>query len=107
MPVSALDLLLEIIGKFFVALRGNNRERVDLKAVQALALLIDAQAQAAPNGLPSLAFGADVAQGANLKDVGIVPTFAQSRVREDELEKPSENSLFHLIRLSSTWIMAI
>ena len=43
-----LNLLLEVLGKFFVALRGNNRERVDLKAVQALALLIDAQAQAAP-----------------------------------------------------------
>ena len=41
------DLLLEVLGKFFVAFRGNNRERVDFKAVPALALLIDAQAQAA------------------------------------------------------------
>ena len=29
-----LDLLLEVLGKFFVAFCGNNRERVDLKAMQ-------------------------------------------------------------------------
>ena len=34
-------------------------------------------------------------------------TMAKAMLESIGLEKPSENSLFHLIRLSSTWIMAI
>lgn len=49
-------------------------------------LLVHAQAQAASEGLAAFPFTADVAQGANLEDVGIVPTLAQGRVREDEFQ---------------------
>src|SRR5690606_12508072 len=38
------------------------------------------------DGLAPFPLAADVAQAADLEDVGVVPAFAQGRVREDELE---------------------
>ena len=52
-----LDLLLEVLGELLVALGGDDGQRVDLEAAQALALLVDAEAQAAADGLAALALG--------------------------------------------------
>ena len=81
-----LDFLLQILGELLVAFRGDDGERVDVEAPQPFALLVDAQAQAAADGLAALALGAHLAQGANLEDVRVVPAFAQGRVGEDELQ---------------------
>ena len=85
-PRILLDFLLQILGELFVALHRHHSECVDLEAADALALLIDAQAQAAADRLPALALGAYLAQGADLKDVGVVPTLLQRGMGEDELE---------------------
>ena len=49
-----LDLFLEFLGELFVALGRNHSQRVDLEAAQAFAVLIDAETQAASDGLASL-----------------------------------------------------
>ena len=85
-----LDLLLEVLGELLVALGGDDGERVDLEAAQALALLVDAETQAAADGLAALALGAHLAQGANLEDVRVVPALAQGGVGEDELQRRLE-----------------
>ena len=41
-PRFGLDLLLQVLGELFVALRSNYRERVDIETVLALTLLVDA-----------------------------------------------------------------
>lgn len=71
-----LDLLLEVLRELFVALRGDDRERVGVEAAQPLALLVHAQPQTAPDGLPALAFGAHLADGADLEYVRVVPPLA-------------------------------
>ena len=58
--------------------------------VDALPLLVDAQAQAPAQGLASLALAAHLAQCANLEDVGVVPALLQGRVGEDELQQRAE-----------------
>ena len=87
-----LDLLLEVLGELLVAFGGDDRERVDVEAAQAFALLVHAQTQAAADGLPALALGAHLAEGANLEDVRVVPALAQGGVGEDELQLASRSS---------------
>ena len=82
-----LDLPLQVLGELLVALRGHYRERIDVKATPASALLIDAQAQPAPDRLPPFPLAPHVAQAADLEHVGIVPALAQRRVGEDEPER--------------------
>ena len=60
-------------------------------------MLVHAQAQAASEGLAAFPFAADVAQGANLEDVGIVPALAQGRVREDEFQRRVETEQLLLV----------
>ena len=86
MPVSLLDLLLEVLGELLVAFGGDDGERVDVEAPEAFALLVHAETQAAPDRLPALALGAHLADGANLEDVRVVPALAQGGVGEDELQ---------------------
>ena len=74
-----LDLLLQVLGELLVALRRDDGERVDLEAAQALAFLIDAEAQTPTDGLPPLALGLNVAQRADLEDVGVVPALLAGR----------------------------
>ena len=85
-----LDLLLQVLGELLVALGGDDGQRVDLEAAQALAVLVDAEAQAAADGLAALALGAHLAQGADLEDVGVVPALPQGGVGEDELQRRLE-----------------
>ena len=85
-----LDLLLEVLGELLVAFGGDDGQRVDVEAAQALALLVDAETQAAADGLAALALGAHLAQGANLEDVRVVPALAQGGVGEDELQRRLE-----------------
>ncbi len=78
--------LLELLGKRLVAFRGDDGEVVDLEAFDALALLVDAEAEATTNGLAALLLVGHLAQGAYLEDVRVVPAFAESGVREEELQ---------------------
>ena len=85
-----LDLLLEVLGKLLIALGGDDGERVDLEAAQPLAILVHAETQAAADGLAAFALGAHFAQGADLKDVRVVPALLQRGVGEDELQRRLE-----------------
>ena len=85
-----LDFLLEVLGKLLIALGGDDRQRVHVESAQALALLVHAEPQAAPDGLAALALGAHFAQGANLEDVRVVPALLERRVGEDELQRRLE-----------------
>jgi hypothetical protein len=75
-----LDLALEVLREILVAFRRNDGEGVDLVAANAPSFFRpvahNGQTKPATDGLPTLAFGAHVAQGANLEDVGVVPAFA-------------------------------
>ena len=82
-----LDLLLELLGELPVALAGDDGERVDGAVADAAAVLVDADAEAAADGLAPLALGADVAERADLEHVGVVPPLAEGGVGEDELER--------------------
>ena len=66
--------------------RGNNRQCVDVIAAQTLPKLINAQAQPAPQCLPTLALAAHIPQSAYLEDIGIIPAFFQRRVGEDKFQ---------------------
>ena len=92
MPVSVLDFLLEVLGELLVALGGDDRQGVDVESPQAFSLLVDAEPQAASDGLAAFALGAHFAEGANLEDVRVVPALAQGRVGEDELQLASRSS---------------
>src|SRR3546814_17339018 len=59
---------------------------VDLEATQPFTLLVDAQAQAATDGLAAFPLRADFTQSANLEHVGIVPALFQGGVGKDALE---------------------
>ena len=68
----------------------------------ALAVLIDGQAQAAADFLPLLHGAAGFVQRANLEDVRIVPAFAKCRVAEDEAQRlvlESSRSFSFMMRL--------
>ena len=56
MPGVVLDLLLQIFRELLVALVAITVKRVDLKAAQTLAVLVDAQSQPAANRLSPFAF---------------------------------------------------
>ena len=73
-----LDLLLEIFGKLLIALGGDDRQRVHVETAQPIPLLIHAEPQAAPDGLPALSLGAHFAEGANLEDVRVVPALLRA-----------------------------
>ena len=86
-PGIRLDLALQVLGELLVALPGDHREGIDVEAAQALAVLVHAKPKAAPDRLPPCELGPDVAQGAYLEDIGVVPSLAQGRMGEDELER--------------------
>ena len=81
-----LDFLLQVERKILIALGRDDGQRIDLETALPLAVLIDAQSQAATDGLPPLPLRAHFPQGTNLEDVRIVPALTQGRVREDELQ---------------------
>ena len=98
MPVSFSDVALKIFGKLFVA-RLRSRSGVDLEAAQALTVLVDAQTQATANGWLAPAFRFTGREIADLEDVGVVLTFLQGRVRENELQGDEKLSSFSLSRM--------
>ena len=71
------DLLLQIFSELLVSFGGNDGQGVGFEPPHALAFLVDAQAQAAADGLAAFTFAAHFPQGTNLKNVRIVPSFAQ------------------------------
>src|ERR1019366_5742896 len=85
-PGFVLDLLLELLGKLFVALGRDHRQGVDLEAAEALAVLVNAEAQAASDRLATLLFRRHFPEGADLEHVRIVPAFAQGGMGKDELQ---------------------
>ena len=84
LEVLRLKLLLKAVGEVVVALVGDNGEHVRLGVVQALAVLVHAQAQAAADllALCQVVLGLD--ERANLEYVGVVPAFLERGVAEDE-----------------------
>ena len=64
---------------------------LSLEAPQPLALLVHAEAQSPADGLAAFALGSHFAQGANLKDVGVIPALLQRRMGEDELQAASRS----------------
>ena len=96
-PRVCFDLVLQTLGEGFVALPRDHRQRIHLETTEAFSLLVDAETQAAPDSLPPFALGLDVTQRADLKNVGIVPSLAQRRMREDELERCREVQEFLLL----------
>ena len=75
-----LVFLLQPVGKFVVAFVRHDGERIDLEAVMADAVLVDAEAQAAADLLPLLHGARRLVQRADLEDVRIVPALAKRRV---------------------------
>ena len=82
-----LDLGLEGTGEVVVGLVGDDGEDVDALVVGALAVGLDGEAEAAADLLALFDLALGLVECADLEDVGVVPAFAQGRVREDELER--------------------
>ena len=78
------DLLLELSRKVFVRLVRHDGQRVDVEPANAFSVLVDGQPETAADLLPLLDLRGRLVKGADLKDVGTVPTFAKGRVGEDE-----------------------
>jgi len=81
-----LNLFLQLFSKFFIGLVGHNSEGVNLKPVNALAILIDTYTQATANLLPFLDNGIGFVKRTDLEDVGIIPAFFQGGMWEYELK---------------------
>jgi len=77
---------LEAARKGLVGLVGDHRQAGDFTVVDPGAMLVDGQAQAASDLLATRDRRARVSQGADLEDVGVVPSLAQGRVGEDEAQ---------------------
>ena len=92
-----LDLALQVLGKLFIALPRHHRQRIHLKAAQALPALIDAKTQPAPDSLPPFPLGANIAQSANLEHIRVIPSLAQRRMGENEPERLVETQQLLLI----------
>ena len=96
-PGILFNLVLQVLGEVLVALPGDDGERIDFEAAQALTVLIDAKTKAASDRLPPFSLGPDVPQCADLEDIGIVPPLAQCGMREDELERLIETQQLLLV----------
>ena len=86
-----LNIGLQRRYKVLIALAGNNRQHIQVMhrcttggGIHAVAVLVDAQAQATAHFLPLCNVAVGVLQGANLEDIGVVPTFPQGGMGEDE-----------------------
>ena len=91
------DFLLQILGELLVTLHRDDRERVQVMAAQALALLVHAEPEAASDRLPAFPLRADLAQRADLKDIRIVPSLLQRGMRKDEPEVGVEREQLLLV----------
>ena len=82
-----LDFLLERGRKFGKTLVRHDVQQIDILVVNALAVLVHAQTQAAPDFLTTGEDGFLLNQRADLKNVGVVPSLFQSRMRENETQR--------------------
>ena len=78
---------MQRLGKLRKALVRHNVQHIDVLILHALAVLIDTQAQTAPDLLAAGKYGLLLDQCANLKHIWIVPALFQRRVREDEAKR--------------------
>ena len=85
-----LNLVLEVGGEVLERLIRHHGQGVHLEAGDALALLVDADAQTAPDHLAAPHLAGDLVQRANLEDVRIVPPLLQRGMGEDELHRRVE-----------------
>ena len=86
-----LDIGLKVRNESLVALAGDDGQHIDIVdtvaaglLIHAVALLVNAQAQAAAHLLPFSGLAVRVLQGADLEDIGIVPALPEGGVGEDE-----------------------
>ncbi|MPM08127.1 hypothetical protein SDC9_54439 [bioreactor metagenome] len=82
-----LDLLLERVGKFGKALVCHDVQNINIPVLDALTVLIDAQAQAAPDLLTAGKRGLLIDQRTDLKHVRVIPSFFERGVGEDESQR--------------------
>ena len=103
MPVSSSISLLQVLRKLLIGLRGDYRENIGLRLMKPEAVLIHTKPEAPADGLAALPLGAYLPQGANLKDVGIVPTLALRAEWENmnfsRVSKDKSLSLSRMMRL--------
>ncbi|CAB0717935.1 hypothetical protein FRC0024_02433 [Corynebacterium diphtheriae] len=79
-----LVFLLKVGGELLVGLISDDGELGNGTIRYTLAVLVHRKPQPTPNRLAALGLGSHFTQGANLKYVRIVPTFAQRGVGKDE-----------------------
>jgi hypothetical protein len=70
--------------KIFIALISDDEKFVNRLVENTFAVLINREAKAAAYLLPLLHDAASLVERANLKDIGIVPAFAQGGMAENE-----------------------
>ena len=82
---------LEFLGKVIITLAGDDCEDIGIKdvitqhiSILSFTILVHAQTHTTTNLLTLLCLVVGVLQGAYLKNIWIIPTFLQCRVREDE-----------------------
>ena len=78
---------LESAGEILITLVRHDEKLVHRLVEDALAVLIDGQAQAAPDFLALFHGAARFVERANLKDVRVVPAFAKRGVAENEAQR--------------------
>ena len=89
-PVLEGDFALKLGHKALVAFVGHHGQDVDALISHPLAHLVYSQPHTAPDFLPLLHLGRRLVEGADLKDVGVVPSLPQGRVGEDERHRFAE-----------------
>ena len=70
------DFLLQVLRELLIAFVGDNGQGVWIGTAQAAPFLVYAKPEPAADGLAPFALRADIAQGADLKHVRVVPAFA-------------------------------
>ena len=90
-----LELLLQAVGEIVVAFIGDDGEHVRLWVVQALAILVHAQAQTATDFLALGQVVLCLDERADLEHVGVVPALLERGVAEDERDV--------LVRILAVW----
>src|SRR5699024_10208630 len=82
---SGLDvLLLKAFRELLIRLISYHRQLSDRRISDPLTILVDRQSQSTTDGLPAFCLTTHFPKRTNLENIGIVPAFAKSRVRENE-----------------------
>src|SRR5699024_7165487 len=85
---ASLDvLLLKAFRELLIRLISYHRQLSDRRISDPITILVDRQPQSTTDGLPAFCLTTHFPKRTNLEDVGIVPAFAKSRMRENETDR--------------------